>query len=54
MENFHCSVFVSLSYTGLGLATAFVARDVLGNVLSGFSLPFSIGDTIQVCYLVDE
>ena len=35
------------------MATAFAARDVLGNVLSGlsvqFSQPFSIGDTIKVC-----
>lgn len=37
-----------------GVATAFAARDVLGNVLSGFSMqfskPFSLGDTIKVCY----
>jgi len=42
---------LSLSYTGV--ATAFAARDVLGNVFSGlsmqFSKPFSIGDTIKVC-----
>jgi acyl dehydratase len=35
-----------------GVATAFAARDVLGNVFSGlsmqFSKPFSIGDTIKV------
>lgn len=35
-----------------GVATAFAARDVLGNVLSGlsmqFSKPFSLGDTIKV------
>ncbi|MCI03351.1 mechanosensitive ion channel protein 1 mitochondrial-like, partial [Trifolium medium] len=34
-----------------GVATAFAARDVLGNVFSGlsmqFSKPFSIGDTIK-------
>ena len=34
------------------MATAFAARDVLGNVLSGLSVqisqPFSIGDTIKV------
>lgn len=39
-----------------GVATAFAARDVLGNVLSGFSMqfskPFSLGDTIKVCYHV--
>lgn len=38
----------------LGVATAFAARDILGNVLSGlaiqFSKPFSLGDTIKVCY----
>lgn len=36
-----------------GVATAFAARDVLGNILSGLSVqmsqPFSIGDTIKVC-----
>lgn len=35
-----------------GVATAFAARDILGNVLSGlsmqFSKPFSLGDTIKV------
>ncbi|CAD6249942.1 unnamed protein product [Miscanthus lutarioriparius] len=35
-----------------GVATAFAARDILGNMLSGFSLqfsrPFSIGDYIKV------
>ena len=34
------------------MATAFAARDILGNVLSGFSMqfskPFSLGDTIKV------
>lgn len=34
-----------------GVATAFAARDILGNMLSGFALqfmkPFSIGDTIK-------
>ena len=37
-----------------GVATAFAARDILGNVLSGlsmqFSKPFSLGDTIRVCH----
>ena len=35
-----------------GVATAFAARDILGNVLSGlsvqFSKPFSVGDNIKV------
>jgi small-conductance mechanosensitive channel len=35
-----------------GVATAFAARDILGNILSGFSLqfsrPFSVGDYIKV------
>jgi len=35
-----------------GVATAFAARDILGNVLSGlalqFSKPFSLGDKIKV------
>lgn len=34
------------------MATAFAARDILGNILSGLSVqisqPFSIGDTIKV------
>ena len=34
------------------MATAFAAKDILGNVLSGlsmqFSKPFSLGDTIKV------
>lgn len=37
-----------------GVATAFAARDVLGNVLNGFSLqfsrPFSVGEYIKVPY----
>lgn len=37
-----------------GIATAFAARDVIGNILSGLSLqisrPFTVGDTIKVCY----
>jgi len=46
-----------VSYT-LGVATAFAARDVLGNILSGFSLqfskPFSVNDYIKVpSYLFD-
>lgn len=36
-----------------GVATAFAARDILGNVFSGlsmqFSKPFTVGDTIKVC-----
>lgn len=36
-----------------GVATAFAARDVLGNMLSGvsliFSKPFAVGDFIRVC-----
>jgi len=40
----------------LGVATAFAARDVLGNILSGFSLqfskPFSVNDYIKV-FLVE-
>jgi len=39
-----------------GVATAFAARDVLGNILSGFSLqfskPFSVNDYIKV-FLVE-
>lgn len=39
-------------YLFAGVATAFAARDILGNVFSGlsmqFSKPFSIGDTIKV------
>ena len=35
-----------------GVATAFAARDILGNMLSGvalqFSRPFSLGDSISV------
>lgn len=35
-----------------GVATAFAARDILGNMLSGvslqFSRPFTVGDTISV------
>lgn len=42
-----------LVQSGAGVATAFAARDVLGNMLSGlsmqFSKPFSLGDTIKVC-----
>jgi mechanosensitive ion channel protein 1/2/3 len=38
----------------VGVATAFAARDVLGNMLSGFSLqfskPFIAGDYIKVPY----
>lgn len=45
---FHGSV-----YLFTGVASAFAARDILGNVFSGlsmqFSKPFSIGDTIKVC-----
>ncbi|KAJ6955411.1 mechanosensitive ion channel protein 1 [Populus alba x Populus x berolinensis] len=55
-----CGVAVQsiLTVGGIGgVATAFAARDVLGNVLSGlsmqFSKPFSLGDTIKVrtCHL---
>ncbi|KAH7288552.1 hypothetical protein KP509_31G030700 [Ceratopteris richardii] len=49
-----CGVAVQsiLTVGGLGgVATAFAARDILGNMLSGFALqlmkPFSIGDTIK-------
>lgn len=49
-----CGVAVQsiLTIGGIGgVATAFAARDILGNVLSGlsmqFSRPFSIGDTIK-------
>jgi small-conductance mechanosensitive channel len=39
-------------YAVTGVATAFAARDILGNILSGFSLqfsrPFSVGDYIKV------
>jgi small-conductance mechanosensitive channel len=42
-----------LLYTA-GVATAFAARDVMGNVLNGFSLqfsqPFSVGEYIKVPY----
>lgn len=45
-SNVHYFIFI-------GVATAFAARDILGNVLSGLSVqlsqPFSIGDTIKVC-----
>ncbi|RXH93647.1 hypothetical protein DVH24_014223 [Malus domestica] len=38
------------------VATAFAARDILGNVLSGlsmqFSKPFSLGDTIKNCAII--
>ncbi|RLN07237.1 hypothetical protein C2845_PM11G30140 [Panicum miliaceum] len=41
-----------------GVATAFAARDILGNILSGFSLqfsrPFSVGDYIMVPGLSNE
>ncbi|KAJ7007713.1 mechanosensitive ion channel protein 1 [Populus alba x Populus x berolinensis] len=55
-----CGVAVQsiLTVGGIGgVATAFAARDVLGNVLSGlsmqFSKPFSLGDTIKArtCHL---
>lgn len=49
-----------LLYFFVGVATAFAARDILGNVLSGlsmqFSKPFSLGDTIKVskaCHIID-
>ena len=42
----------SLLYVVTGVATAFATRDILGNMLSGFSLqfsrPFSVGDYIKV------
>lgn len=38
-----------------GVATAFAARDILGNMLSGvslqFSRPFTVGDSITVSLL---
>lgn len=41
-----------LSVLVAGVATAFAARDILGNLLSGlflqFSKPFSVGDQIKV------
>ncbi|KAF8751969.1 hypothetical protein HU200_012005 [Digitaria exilis] len=44
-------VVVPLGGTLCGVATAFAARDVLGNILSGFSLqfskPFSVNDYIK-------
>ncbi|GMP61375.1 hypothetical protein CsSME_00023869 [Camellia sinensis var. sinensis] len=50
-----CGVAVQsiLTVGGIGgVATAFAARDILGNILSGLSVqisqPFSIGDTIKV------
>ncbi|MQL70737.1 hypothetical protein Taro_003055 [Colocasia esculenta] len=50
-----CGVAVQsiLTVGGIGgVATAFAARDILGNLLSGLSLqfsqPFSIGDNIKV------
>ncbi|KAL8499916.1 hypothetical protein ACS0TY_019795 [Phlomoides rotata] len=51
-EAFGVAVQSVLTVGGIGgVATAFAARDVLGNVLSGlsvqFSQPFSIGDTIK-------
>lgn len=50
----HSSIISALSCAGV--ATAFAARDILGNVLSGlsmqFSKPFSLGDTIKVCSMV--
>ncbi|XP_020084830.1 mechanosensitive ion channel protein 1, mitochondrial isoform X2 [Ananas comosus] len=49
-----CGVAVQsiLTVGGIGgVATAFAARDILGNILSGFSLqfskPFSVGDNIK-------
>ncbi|KAJ0816431.1 putative mechanosensitive ion channel MscS [Helianthus annuus] len=51
-----CGVAVQsiLTVGGIGgVASAFAARDILGNVLSGLSVqlsqPFAIGDTIKVC-----
>lgn len=44
----------SFLHFNAGVATAFAAKDILGNVLSGlsmqFSKPFSLGDTIKVCH----
>lgn len=46
-------IFLSF-YLHAGVASAFAAKDILGNVFSGvsmqFSKPFSIGDTIKVCW----
>lgn len=40
---------------GAGVATAFAAKDVMGNMLCGvalqFSRPFSIGDSITVQFV---
>jgi small-conductance mechanosensitive channel len=40
---------------GAGVATAFAAKDVMGNMLCGvalqFSRPFSIGDSITVQFI---
>ncbi|KAI4371563.1 hypothetical protein MLD38_019782 [Melastoma candidum] len=51
-EAFGVAVQSLLTVGGIGgVATAFAARDILGNVLSGlsmqFSKPFSLGDTIK-------
>lgn len=50
---YHKNWLLSLHILYAGVATAFAARDILGNVLSGlsmqFSKPFSLGDTIKVC-----
>ncbi|CAN1127925.1 Mechanosensitive ion channel protein 1, mitochondrial [Linum perenne] len=51
-EAFGVAVQSILTVGGIGgVATAFAARDVLGNVLSGLSIqaskPFSLGDTIK-------
>lgn len=42
-------------FDGAGVATAFAAKDVMGNMLCGvglqFSRPFSIGDSITVHFV---
>lgn len=45
-------VLISVFSLHAGVATAFAAKDILGNVLSGISVqlsqPFSVGDMIKV------
>lgn len=52
-EVFNCELIYLCAFAGV--ATAFASKDILGNVLSGLSVqmsqPFSVGDTIRVCFM---
>lgn len=52
----HGHAFEQKALVDAGVATAFAARDILGNILSGvalqFSRPFSVGDAISVSFHV--